>query len=312
MSKQIAVSGVAAPVNNARGLLLMAAGLFLFSAVDTLGKFLTDHFHAIQIVWFRHLGLVAGALILLALRGPALFRTTRLRLQVARGCLAGLSPVLFIAAVAYVPLADAVAVAFVAPFMVTILGALVLREPVGVRRWTAVAIGFLGAMIVIRPGLGAVHPAAFLVIIAASLFALRQILSRYLSGSDKTETTVAYTALAGGLLLSLPLPWVWRTPETTEQILLLLAMGALAAGAETLVIKALEVGQSVVLAPMQYSMMIWSVFYGFVIFSDLPDGFTLLGAAIIMASGLYTWHRERMAARRGVAENRPDAPPTSG
>ncbi|MBX2855354.1 MAG: DMT family transporter [Rhodobacteraceae bacterium] len=277
----------------------MAVGLFLFSAVDTLGKFLTDSFHAIQIVWFRHLGLVCFALILTAMRGPALFRTNRLPLQVARGCLAGCSPVLFIAAVAFVPLADAVAVTFVAPFMVTILGALVLREPVGVRRWTAVAIGFVGAMIVIRPGLGVVHPAAFLVIAAASLFALRQIISRYLSGSDKTETTVAYTAFAGALVLSLPLPFVWRTPQTAWELGLLVTMAALAACAETLVIKALEVGQSVVLAPVHYSMMIWSVFYGYVIFSDLPDFYTFLGAAIIMASGLYTLHREQVAARRG-------------
>ncbi len=297
MTSQTVTRGDRAPLNNARGLLLMASGMFLFSATDAAGKFLTESFHALQIVWFRHLGLVVGALVLLALRGPALFRTGRIALQAARGVLAACSSLLFIAAVAFVPLADAVAVAFVAPFMVTVMGALILREPGGLRRWAAVVIGFVGAMIVIRPGLGVVHPAAFLVIVAASLFAVRQIISRYLSASDDTGTTVAYTALAGGLLLSLPLPFFWRTPETTLELALLIAIGVMAAGAETLVIKALEIGQSVVLAPMQYSMMIWSGLYGFLIFSDFPDFYTFVGAAIIMASGLYTLHRERVVAR---------------
>ena len=300
MIKQMAPSADSAPANNARGLLLMAAGMFLFAAVDATGKLLTDSFHAIQIVWFRHLGLVAGALILLAMRGPALLRTEHFGLQASRGALAGLSPVLFISALAFVPLADAVAVAFVAPFMVTVLGALILRESVGLRRGVAVVIGFVGALIVIRPGLGVVHPAAFLVVFAASLFAARQIISRFLGASDKTETTVAYTAFAGGLLLTLPLPFFWRTPETMLEISLLAAIGIMAACAETLVIKALEIGQSVVLAPMQYSMMIWSVFYGFVIFSNIPDAYTFGGAAIIMASGLYTLHRERVAGRQSV------------
>jgi len=153
--------------------------------------------------------------VLLALRGAAILRTRRPALQVIRGGLAASSATLFIVAVSFVPLADAIAVSFVAPFIVTVLGALVLREPVGIRRWSAVTIGFLGTMIVIRPGMGVIHPAVMLVVLAAILFALRQILSRVLSGTDRIETTVAYTALVGSLLLTMPLPFVWRWPATT-------------------------------------------------------------------------------------------------
>lgn len=281
-----------------RGMAYMAIGMFLFSAVDTQGKFLTETLHPIQVVWSRQMGLVLGVIVLLALRGVSVLATKHPYLQVTRGALAAGSATTFIFAVSFVPLADAVAVSFVAPFIVTLLGALILREPVGIRRWSAVTIGFIGTLIVIRPGLGVIHPAVFLVLIAALLFALRQILSRHLSGSDRTETTVAYTALVSIVILTVPLPFVWIWPTTGTQIILLTSMAIFAAVAEFCVIKALEVAQAVVVAPLQYSLLIWSTFYGYVIFSDLPDLWTWVGALIIMATGLYTLHRERLAARR--------------
>jgi len=281
----------------------MAAGMFLFSAVDTQAKFLTDTLHPIQIVWSRQLGLLIGVFILLVLRGVAVLRTQYPGLQIVRGFMAASSATLFIIAVKFVPLADAVAVSFVAPFIVTVLGAMVLREPVGVRRWIAVTIGFLGAMIVIRPGLGVIHPAVMLVLLAATLFALRQILSRVLSSSDRTATTVAYTALVGSLVLTVPLPFVWRWPNTSVEAVLLVSIAIMAALAELLVIKALEVAQAVVVAPVHYTLLIWSTMYGYLVFAQLPDLWTWIGALIIVATGVYTLRRERMAARsRSVAK----------
>ncbi|MEP2261049.1 MAG: DMT family transporter, partial [Paracoccaceae bacterium] len=122
-------------VENGKGILLMGVGMFLFAAVDTGAKFLTDGLHPVQIVWTRQLGLLFGAFVLIAMHGRTIFRTTHPKLQIARGCVAAGSASFFIMAVVHVPLADAVAITFVAPFMVTILGAFVLREPVGVRRW---------------------------------------------------------------------------------------------------------------------------------------------------------------------------------
>lgn len=284
--------------NSSLGIAYMAAGMFLFGAVDMQAKLLTDTLHPIQIVWARQSGMVLGVLLLIALRGLSVLRSTQPKLQIGRGVLATSSAVLFVFAVGYVPLADAVAITFVAPFFVTVMGALFLREPVGIRRWSAVTIGFLGTLIVIRPGLGVLHPAAFLLIIAAGAFALRQILSRVLAGGDKIQTTVAYTAIVSFALLSIPLPFIWKTPETSLELLLLGSIAIMAAFAETLVIMALASAQAVVVAPVQYSMLIWGTFYGFAIFGQLPDFWTWVGASIIVASGLYTLLREHQASQR--------------
>ncbi|MHA1548885.1 MAG: DMT family transporter [Alphaproteobacteria bacterium] len=280
------------------GIAYMAAGMFLFSAVDTQAKFLTDTLPPIQIAWSRQLGLLVGVVFLLAFQGFAVLRTRYPVLQIMRGAAAAGSATLFIVAVSFVPLADAVAVAFLAPFIVTVLSALILREPIGVRRWTAVVIGFVGAMIVIRPGLGVIHPAVMLVALAAVLFALRQILSRVLSASDRTATTVAYTALAGSLVLTVPLPFVWQWPTTTLEVVLLVNIAVLSAVAELMVIRALEVARAVVVAPVQYTLLIWGTMYGYLVFAELPDLWTWVGALIIIATGAYTLHRERLAGRR--------------
>ena len=283
-------------VQNGRGLLLMALGMFLFSAVDTVAKFLTADLHPFQIVWARQLGLVSGALYLLARVGPGLLRTNHLGLQVLRGVVAVGSATLFIFAITHVPIADAVAVSFVAPFMVTVLGAFLLREPVGIRRWSAVAIGFVGALIVLRPGLGIVHPAAGLVVLAAFLFACRQIISRWIADTDRTGTTVAYTGFVSVAVLTLTLPFVWQTP-TPQQVGLLVLCAAIAGLAEVCVIKALELAMAVVVAPVQYTLIVWATFYGLVVFGDFPDLWTWIGTAIIVATGIYTLRREYLASR---------------
>lgn len=281
----------------------MAIGMFLFSAVDTGAKFLTDSLHPLQIVWTRQLGLLAGAIFLIATQGRAILVTTHPRLQLLRGAVAAGSASLFIFAITYVPLADAVAVSFVAPFMVTLMGALILREPVGIRRWAAVLLGFVGTLIVLRPGMGAIHPAAALVVLAAFLFAVRQIISRALSDTDRTGTTIVYTAIVGSAILTIPMLFVWKSP-TPQEILLLVGIAVLAGVAEVFVIKALEVALAVVVAPMQYTLMIWGTFYGWLIFGQLPDGWTWLGAAIIIATGIYTLRREHLAARQKKREER--------
>lgn len=286
--------------NSELGLAYMAGGMALFAATDAIAKLLTETLPAIQIVWSRQCGLLVGILIVIAIHGLKVLHSTQPMLQIGRGVLAATSATLFIVAIAYVPLVDAVALTFVAPFMVTILGALVLKEKVGIRRWVAVTIGFIGTLIVIRPGLGVLHPASFLLIIAAAAFACRQILSRVLVGGDKTTTTIAYTAIVSWGLLSIPLAFVWQTPETLREIILLVTIAILAAIAETLVILALSTAQAVVVAPVQYSLLIWGTMYGFLIFGQLPDLWTLVGAVIIVATGLYTLNRERLAMNKSA------------
>jgi len=270
----------------------MSGGMFLFAAVDTIAKYLTETLHPLQIVWSRQLGLLIGILVILALRGGVILHTRRPGLQIARGVMAVGSASLFVFAIRFVPLADAVAVTFVAPFLVTMIAALVLREAVGIRRWTAVALGFVGVLIVTRPGMGIVHPAVFLVLLAALLFALRQIISRVVARTDRIVTTVAYTALVSSAILTIPLPFVWQSLSTGLELGLLIGMAVLAAIAETLVIKALDVADAVVVAPVHYSLLIWATLYGFLVFGQFPDPWTWIGASIIVATGIYTLHRE--------------------
>ena len=279
------------------GIGLMLLGFMFFAVADVTAKVLTENLHAFQIAWFRQLGLLSAALWFLAARGPAVLKSRRPALQVARGCAAAMSASAFVFAVGYVPLPDAVAVSFVAPFMVTILAALVLRETVGIRRWTAVTIGFIGTLIVIRPGLGLFHPAIFVVLVAASLFAARQILSRVLGPVDATMTTVTYTAISSVVLLTVPMIWVWRTPAGLDQALLLVLIACAAGVGELLIIRALELAEAATVAPLQYTMIVWSSGFSWLVFAQLPDFWTLVGAAIIMASGIYTLHRERLAIR---------------
>ncbi|MDB4841172.1 DMT family transporter [Planktomarina sp.] len=280
------------PQKNFVGILYFSGGMFLFAAVDTIAKVLTENFHPLQVAWSRQLGLFLGILILLTVKGVVILKTDHFYLQVFRGCLAAASALMFIFAISVVPIADAVAVSFVAPFFVTILGALVLRESVGVRRWTAIAIGFFACLIIIRPGFSSFQPAVLLVVMAALAYAFRQIISRILSSSDLTMTTVAYTGLTASFLLSTPLPLVWRTPVGNKEFLLIATLATLAALAEILVIKALELTQTVVLAPIHYTLLIWGTAYGWIIFDQFPDKWTWFGSAIIFATGIYVVVRE--------------------
>lgn len=280
----------------------MALGFFSFAACDVQAKYLTDTLHPAQIVWFRQIGLVVGVLVLIAMRGGHILRTRLPVLQIARGLTAVFSAIFFIIAVSYVPLADAVAVTFIAPFIVTILSALFLKEPVGIRRWIAVGVGFVGMLVVIRPGMGVLHPAIGFVVAAAVLFSLRQVLSRSLSGVDPVSTTVAYTSLTAITVVSLALPFVWHTPQSPRIWLVIIGLSVTAGLGEVLVIRALDIAQAVVLTPLHYSMILWGTFYGYVVFADLPDGWTLLGCGIIVASGLYTLRREQQAASQDRAD----------
>lgn len=274
------------------GIGFMALGMFVFSGVDTLAKLLTANIPPLQLTWFRMLGLVFGIVVYMSLKGRHIFKTSQLKLQIARGVCAVISASLFIYALSYVPLAEAVAVSFVAPFMVTLFAAVLLREQVGVRRWTAILIGFIGTLVIIRPGFDAFHPALLLVVVAAAAFAMRQVLSRLLSSTERTVTTVAYTGLVGSLLLTLPLPFVWQPVQTWNEIYLLFVFAGFAALGELMVIKALEVADTVVVAPVQYTLLIWGTLYGYFVFSQFPDFWTWVGAIIIISSGIYSLVRE--------------------
>lgn len=270
----------------------MAAGFFFYSTSDMMAKVLTQSMHPIQVAWVRQFGLVTGVLVLLAIHGAVIVRSRHPGLQICRGLTVVAASTSFILALAYVPLADAVAVTFVAPFIVTVLGVALLAEKAGFHRWIAVVFGFVGTLIVVRPGMGMLHPAIFLVLIAAVAFACRQVISRLLRGTDPIATTVVYTGLTAVLVLSIPLPFFWTTPATGREFMLMAAIAFTAGLGELAIIRALELAEAAVLSPLQYTLMIWSTLWGFLIFAQLPDQWTILGSMLIIASGLYTIFRE--------------------
>ncbi|PRY22270.1 S-adenosylmethionine uptake transporter [Aliiruegeria haliotis] len=281
---------------NLAGLALFATSLFLISTSDALAKLLTETLHPLQVVWMRQSGLAMAALGVLAIRGPGVLRTGLPQLQVLRGLAAALSALCFITALRFVPLADAVAVSFVAPFLVTAMGAAFLGETVTWRRWAAVLGGFTGALIIIRPGFGVVSPAILLVLAGAFFLALRQILGRRLAARDPISTTLVWTALTGFALLSCCMPAVWTWPDapiwTTG-----MCIAALIAASEFLLIQAFATAEATAIAPALYSAMIWATLYGWLVFGQLPDLWTWIGSAIILATGFYLIVLEMRAGR---------------
>lgn len=288
--------------SNSLGIIIMITGMFFFAAADTLAKLLNESFHPLQIVWVRQIGLFIGVMVLLLVKGFGILKTSHRKIQIARGITAATSATLFVVAIGYVELVDAIAVSFVAPFIVTVMGAFILKEKVGLRRWSAVCIGFIGTLIILRPGMGSVHPALFIVVLAASAFAIRQIISRSLSGEDSLLTTIAYTGIVSTAILTIPMLFFWQWPTTNEQIYMLIGIAIVSAIGEICVIKALELAEAVSVAPMQYTLIIWGTMYGYLIFNHLPDMWTWVGTAVIMATGIYTFHRESLQKKKKALE----------
>ncbi|SMH54625.1 DMT family transporter [Mesorhizobium australicum] len=277
--------------------MFMLAGFFFYSTSDMLAKVLSETVNPLQIAWLRQLGLLSGVVVLLAWKGPRILRSRHPFLQFGRGLTVVVAATSFLFAITYVPLADATAVSFIAPFIVIVLAGLVLGETVGLKRWIAVALGFAGTMIIIRPGFNAFHPAIFLVILSGLAFGIRQIISRRVSGTDPLVTTIAYTALTAALLLSLPLPFIWKNPLDLTQFLMMVGIAIIAGCGELSIMRALDLGEAVVLSPLQYTLMIWATIWGFLIFAQLPDMWTLIGTAIVIGSGIYSLYHETRAPR---------------
>lgn len=281
----------------ARAVLFMLGAVVLFTLMDVFAKAMAVHFHTVQIVWARYAFHILLLFMLMPRRLIRIYgRTNNPGLQVLRGSLILAATSIFFTALGYVPLADAVAVDMLAPLFVVALSIPILGERVGPRRWAAVVVGFAGAMIVIRPGLGVVHPAGMLVIVSTALFALYQVITRLLSAADHPLTTLLYTGGTGVVVLSFVVPFVWRDAGL-EGWLLMAGIGAVGCASNFLIIKAYELAQASFLAPIVYSQIVTGTIFGYLFFGDFPDLYTLLGAGIICACGLYiTWRESRAEA----------------
>jgi drug/metabolite transporter (DMT)-like permease len=219
-------------------------------------------------------------------------------LQLGRSLAVVLSSAFFVGAIKFIPLADATAINFVAPLLVTALSAPLLGEKVGVRRWTAVAIGFLSVLIIIRPGPGMAHWAVLLPLIGAFCYAFYQIATRMLAGVDSWQTTTVYSGVVGLVATTALLPFAWRAPDWLGW-LSFVGLGVLGSASHLLLIRAFALAPASTLSPFGYVQLIWALVAGVVVFGNVPDLWTLLGAALIAGSGLYVLARESYLRRIG-------------
>ena len=274
----------------------MLGATFLFTSLDATAKLLTGSYPVEQVVWARFFFHVLVLAVFLGPRLAVSLRTRRLGRQLVRSGLMLITNALFFFAVRTLPLADVVAVMFVGPLLVTALSVPLLGERVGPRRWAAVAAGFVGALIIVRPGSGVTEGVALLPLLAALTNALYTITTRQLRDTDPVMTTLLYTGLAGAVLTTAVVPFVWVAPDLTGWLQMAL-VGVLGALGHLAFIRALGMSPAAALMPFSYMVLVWATGYGFVLFGDLPDAMTVLGAAIVMGSGLYVLHRERALAR---------------
>jgi drug/metabolite transporter (DMT)-like permease len=275
------------------GLVLLA--VMLFSGMDAMSKLLVVDYDPFEVVWGRYLA-IAAMLAPLVLRRPRHLISMRPGLQLARGVSILGAALFFIAGLARLPMADATAIGFASPLMVTALSIPLLGERVGPRRWSAVAVGFLGVLIVVRPGSGAVGWAALLPLISATCWAISLVVTRRMRHDEAALTTLFYSTVVGLVLSSAALPFIWRSASVGAWALMV-AMGVLSVAGQYLLIIALSRSAASLVAPFTYSQIIWSTLLGVLVFGTVPTAGTWAGAAVIVASGIYIAHRERIRSR---------------
>ena len=283
-----------------RGILYMLIATSCFAVLDASAKLVSRELHVVQAVWGRYLFnfLFFAPLLVLWVKPRQLLATRNLRLQLVRSVLLVGSTSFFWIGLTYLPLADAITIAFVSPLMVTAFSVPLLGERVGVHRWGAVLVGLAGVAVIVRPGAEDVNWGVAMPLLSAVCYALYQILTRLVSRTDEALTSLFFGALGGAVLTSLALPVVWE-PMSWRLWVALAWLGLLGSVGHFLLIRAFSAAPASVLSPFNYSGLIWAVLLGWAIFGDLPDRWTMAGAALIVSSGLYTLHRERK--RRALA-----------
>lgn len=272
------------------GLLLIAVALFTMG--EAIVKTLARDYDITQIVWARYVfhALVTYTVFSRARLGQ-LVRTTRPGLHVARSALMLGATALFFSSLRFLALADAIAISFIGPLLVTALSIPLLGERVGIRRWAAICVGFAGVLVIIRPGMGVMHWAAILPLGTAVCYAFYQILTRMASRSDTTQTSLFWMSAFGVLVSSVAVPFFWRTPGAVDWALMA-ALGTVYGLGHYLLIRGLEIAPASKLSPFLYTQIVWATIMGFIVFGQFPDAPTLTGAAIVIASGIYVWWRE--------------------
>ncbi|WP_374981484.1 DMT family transporter [Pseudomonas solani] len=277
-----------------KGILLVCLAIFLFSSHDAISKYLSAFYPIVMVVWVRYLVhtlLMAG--FLLPREGLRVLRTQRPLLQLGRAlCLIGTS-LFFTTGLRYIPLAEATAVNFLAPLVVTALSVPFLGERVTRGQWVAVLLGLGGVMLIVRPGSSLFTPAILLPLASALCFGFYQLFTRRLSQTDSPGTSNFITGITNTLIMSTLVPFFWEAPATLAHGLLLLALGACGMGGHVLLTQAFRHASPALLAPFSYGQIVFAGLLGFLLFGHAPDAIGIAGILVIVGSGLFTAYAQR-------------------
>jgi drug/metabolite transporter (DMT)-like permease len=286
------------------GIALMCGTLAFFACLDASAKTLAGHGVDPLLSTFMRYAVNVGLVLMVLnpVRTPGVARTNRLGLQALRSLLLFGSTALNFLALRQLQLAETLSIQFATPLMVALLAGPLLGEWSSPRRLVAVGIGFLGVLVIVRPGVGAFQPAVLLSIGNMLCYAFYVLTTRKLAGVDSTATTVFYSGLAGLAVMSPLLPWIWTTPTAWSTWALLVGVGLFGTLGHWLLVLAHARAPANVLAPFIYTQLLWSVMLGYLVFGDVPNRWTLIGASIVIGSGLYLLAQERRSARTRPAQ----------
>lgn len=283
------------------GALYTMLAMLCFAVMDTMSKWLVADYAVGQMMWIRYAVFCVFAWLVVRRQGlGATFRTRQPWLQAGRAVLAVVESAVFVFALRYLPLADTHALASTAPLAAIALGALFLGERVGPARWLAVAAGFLGMLLIVRPGFKIFDWPMLLPVVGAIMWGGYQILVRLCSREDSPETTLVWSAFAAFAATTIVGPIDWQWPDAFSWSLLI-ATAILGALGHYALIKALDNAEAGAVQPYSYTMLVWVTILGLAVFGHFPDAWTIAGAAVIVASTLYTWQLDRRAASAATA-----------
>ncbi len=282
-----------APRSYAKGILMMCAGVACLSANDAIAKTLTSDYSPLQILFLRNvIALPFTVVIALLMGGTSSLRSHRPLAHLLRGTLWIVATMLFFTSFIYLGLAEATALIFAAPFFITLISALFLKEEVGRRRWLAVLAGFLGVLVIIRPGGATFQLISLLPVVTAFVYALLMLSARWLDARESVWTLLVYLTGTSTLLSALIVPFFWA-PVHAEDLWLFAGIAIFGTAGMTIMTQAFRLAPAVVVAPFDYTGLLWATLFGWLIWRESPDSMMMLGASIIIASGVFTIFQER-------------------
>jgi len=280
-----------------RGVALMILAILLFTAMDATAKGLIDRYPAPQVIWARFAGQLLIVLVILNLRTGPMLRTRYPWLHMARSAFQFGATGLFFLSLGHIGLAEATALTDINPVLITLGAALFLGERLGPRRLAGVAVALVGALIILRPGLGVFSPWALLPLGAAVCYTGNALLTRHIGPRETVWTSLLHASIFGTALAALALPFVW-VPVTGPDLALFALVGILGTGAQLCIIRSFSMTEASIVAPFAYLGIVFATFWGAILYDQWPDRWTVIGALVIVGAGLYVWHRETRAARR--------------